>query len=97
MRNIRFVNIIQRLNSLNKNSPAICKHTVASTLSSKPADSYFNGQSKGYSSSNQRSFDFNRTSTIYTLFGASIATGITVNFIFFYLCQFKTTYFRYIC
>lgn len=84
MRNIRFVNLIQRLNSLNKNTTAICKQTIASRLNSKSIDFYFNGQSNGYSSSNQRNFDSNRTSIIYTLFGASIAGGITVNFVFFF-------------
>lgn len=79
MRNIRFVNLIQRLNTLNKNSNAILKQTNLLRVNSKAVESCFNGQSRQYSSSNQAKFDFNRSSIFYNLFGASIAGGITVN------------------
>ncbi|CAF0858276.1 unnamed protein product [Brachionus calyciflorus] len=82
MRNIRFVNLIQRLNTLNKNSNAILKQSNLLRLNTKPLEPCTFNQSKRHSSSNSHgSSDFSRTAIVYTLFGATLSGGLLVYFL----------------
>ena len=80
MRNILFVNLIQRLNTLNKNSNAILKQSNLLRLNTKPLEPCTFTQSKRHSSSNSHgSSDFSRTAIVYTLFGATLSGGLLVS------------------